>query len=218
MAKPARPDPLQPRKLPRQERATQTVQVILESAAHILETEGFGGYSTNAIAARAGVSIGSVYQYFRSKDGITLALIEEATGRLMTAIAAAAALPDARTALDAMITAAADQQLHRPQLAQLLDMEERRLYKSVLRDDAVFGRLNADVAGVIERLYGRHQDMALICSDVATITRALCDATGPRRGSSRAALEDRIRKAVHGYLREQISPQPAAGRTNRPVE
>lgn len=194
---------LTPRKLPTQKRAAHTVAVILEAAAHILDTEGFGGYSTNAIAAKAGVSIGSIYQYFGNKEGITLALIEDATERLMETIEAAAVHQNPRVALDAMISAAVDHQLRRPQLAQLLDLEEKRLYKAMVRDDAVFTRLSEHVVRVVESLYGKHDDMNLFCSDIATICRSLCDSTGSRL-RSRASLEDRVKKAVHGYLQEQM--------------
>ena len=72
---PAASDQKSPRKRPLQQRAIATVEAIVEASAHILEKDGFEHYSTNAIAERAGVSIGSLYQYFPSKDAITRALI-----------------------------------------------------------------------------------------------------------------------------------------------
>jgi AcrR family transcriptional regulator len=60
------------RKEPRQERARATVEAILEAAARILDRQGWGGFTTNAVAEVAGVSIGSLYQYFPNK----LALVE----------------------------------------------------------------------------------------------------------------------------------------------
>jgi hypothetical protein len=56
----------------------------------------------------------------------------------------------------------------------------------------------------VEKIYGPRQELPIICADVVIITRALCDATGERRGDSRVALQGRIRKAIHGYLREQL--------------
>jgi AcrR family transcriptional regulator len=200
-----RQDPLKPRKSPTQGRATQTVEAILESAAHILETEGFDGYNTNAIAVRAGVSIGSLYQYFGNKDGIVMALIAVANGRLLTAISSAAALSDPNTAMDAMISAAVDHQLRRPRLAQILDLEEHRLYRSAARDDMLSSRLHLEVLEVVERLYGPHPELPCICADLVAITRAICDAAGSRQGNSRAVLQERIRKAIRGYLREQFA-------------
>lgn len=65
------------RKTPRQRRATHTVDALLEAAAQVLESEGLQGFNTNAVARRAGASIGSLYQYFPSKDALTLALLRE---------------------------------------------------------------------------------------------------------------------------------------------
>ena len=60
------------RKQPRQARARATIDAILDAAAHILGQRGWIGLTTNAVAEVAGVSIGSLYQYFPNK----LALIE----------------------------------------------------------------------------------------------------------------------------------------------
>ena len=61
--------------MPGQARSQETVNIILEASARILESDGFRGFNTNAIATKAGVSIGSLYQYFPNKDAIILALI-----------------------------------------------------------------------------------------------------------------------------------------------
>jgi len=60
------------RKQPRQARSRATIEAILQAAAHILGERGWAGLSTNMVAETAGVSIGSLYQYFPHK----LALVE----------------------------------------------------------------------------------------------------------------------------------------------
>ena len=57
---------LRPRKRPRQERARRTVAAILEAAAQVFERQGYASGTTDAIAERAGVSIGSLYQIGRA--------------------------------------------------------------------------------------------------------------------------------------------------------
>lgn len=64
------------RKEPNQDRAIDTMDSILKATAHILEKEGFEKTSTNKIAAKAGVSIGSLYQYFPTKDSILALLMD----------------------------------------------------------------------------------------------------------------------------------------------
>ncbi|HZU85091.1 MAG TPA: TetR/AcrR family transcriptional regulator [Polyangiaceae bacterium] len=62
------------RKQPRQARAQQTVGAILEATVQILDREGLDAATTTRIAEVAGVSIGSVYQYFSHRDAILRAL------------------------------------------------------------------------------------------------------------------------------------------------
>jgi len=64
------------RKAPKQRRAKLMVETILEASARILE-EGEDAFTTNHIARRAGVSSGSLYQYFANADAIMAALIEK---------------------------------------------------------------------------------------------------------------------------------------------
>ena len=66
--------PLQPRKRPVQQRSRFTVDQILEASAHVFAKRGYAGTTTNHIAERAGVSIGSLYQYFPNKDTVLVAL------------------------------------------------------------------------------------------------------------------------------------------------
>jgi AcrR family transcriptional regulator len=63
------------RKVPVQDRSIQTVETLLESAAQVLEKEGGARFTTNRVAEIAGFSIGTLYQYFPSKDAIVEALI-----------------------------------------------------------------------------------------------------------------------------------------------
>ncbi|WP_309729268.1 TetR/AcrR family transcriptional regulator [Chamaesiphon sp. OTE_75_metabat_556] len=66
-----------PRKLPRQDRSRVTVDAILEATTRILVEEGYDKANTNRIAERAGISIGSLYQYFPNKESLLAALVEQ---------------------------------------------------------------------------------------------------------------------------------------------
>lgn len=65
------------RKQPSQGRSRFTVQQIVQAAARVFEQRGFAGTTTNHIAARAGVSVGSLYQYFPNKESILVVLLEQ---------------------------------------------------------------------------------------------------------------------------------------------
>ncbi|HNY66688.1 MAG TPA: TetR/AcrR family transcriptional regulator [Deltaproteobacteria bacterium] len=65
-----------PRKLPSQERSRATVAAIYEAAAQVFTRNGYYSTTTDMIAERAGVSIGTLYQYFPSKDAILVGLWE----------------------------------------------------------------------------------------------------------------------------------------------
>lgn len=64
------------RKIPQQARSHALVEAILDAAAQILQKHGRRAATTNAIAGRAGVSIGSLYQYFPNGEAIVVALAE----------------------------------------------------------------------------------------------------------------------------------------------
>jgi len=65
-----------PRKQASQQRSRATVDALVEATARILVKDGFDKASTNRIAEAAGVSVGSLYQYFPSKEALVLAVIE----------------------------------------------------------------------------------------------------------------------------------------------
>lgn len=67
----------EPRKIPKQGRARHTVDSILEATKSILADEGYEKASTNYVADVAGVSIGSLYQYFPNKEAIIASLVEK---------------------------------------------------------------------------------------------------------------------------------------------
>jgi AcrR family transcriptional regulator len=110
-----------PRKMPKQQRSKETVDVILAATARVLCREGFDRASTNRIADAAGVSIGSLYQYFPSKEALVAALVERHIESMSAALEAEmAAVSDApiEVAVRRMVTLmlqahAVDPDLHR---------------------------------------------------------------------------------------------------------
>lgn len=186
------------------------MKAILEAAARILETKGFDGYTTNAVADRAGVSIGSLYQYFPNKDAITKALIQRETSTLLAEVNALDKFDPAQGILH-LIRAAVAHQLRRPALARLLDFEEARLpLTKEVRDvrDALSLSLEA-------MLINYHADIATTARDIVAIVKGMVDAAGERGERDSQLLESRVARAVFGYL-QASSPPKSAGLVSFP--
>jgi AcrR family transcriptional regulator len=78
-----------PKKRPVQRRAQTTVDAILAAAAHILIRDGYDALSTNRVAERAGVSIGSLYQYFPNKEALVGDLVDRYSDMMFGIVAQA---------------------------------------------------------------------------------------------------------------------------------
>jgi AcrR family transcriptional regulator len=70
------------RKKPQQERSRQMVGTLIDATARVISQRGLDGTTTPAIAEAAGVSVGSLYQYFDGKDALIAALLEKLIGDL----------------------------------------------------------------------------------------------------------------------------------------
>ncbi|MBN8752509.1 MULTISPECIES: TetR/AcrR family transcriptional regulator [Variovorax] len=77
------------RKAPRQQRSRATVDVIVEAAARVLGRRGWARFTTNEIAAVAGVSVGSLYQYFPNKLAIAEAIRQRHLDEVLRVLSAA---------------------------------------------------------------------------------------------------------------------------------
>jgi AcrR family transcriptional regulator len=64
-----------PRKAPKQARSRELVEAVLVAAARVFVQQGYARATTNRIAQAAGISVGSLYQYFPSKDSIAVELL-----------------------------------------------------------------------------------------------------------------------------------------------
>lgn len=102
---------------------------MLQAAAQLFAERGYDATTTNAVAERAGVSIGTLYQYFAGKDGLLLGLLDQhlddaetlATTRLRAVIPER---PDVAAA--ALVRLTAEHNIHQPQLATLLNEQALR--------------------------------------------------------------------------------------------
>ncbi len=189
--------PLKSRKSPRQSRALALVAAILEAAARIIEDDP-AAFTTNRVAELAGVSIGSLYQYFPNKQALLAALIEREQAAIVTATEAVAAAPGLALgdAITALINAGLDHQLSRPRLAAALDVAERELPVAPILDPAR-AAIAAAVATVLAR--AGFDDVEARAADLLVTCRALIDALAAE-GADRAAIRARLLRALPAYL------------------
>jgi AcrR family transcriptional regulator len=111
------------RRKARQDRSRETVRILFEAAAQVLREGGYAGATTNHIAERAGVSIGTLYQYFADKDELFDALAKRYFAEVVDAVQAQplnTALP-LEANLRMLISAGITAQRHGPDLLRALE-------------------------------------------------------------------------------------------------
>lgn len=148
--------PLEPRKKPRQARSVATVSAILEGVAQVLETDGFEKMTTTRVAERAGTSVGTLYQYYPSKEALLVAVIEVKMARIDRALATIFDLPASATLavkIRAMITALIAEKSHRPRLNAELARQTPRLEQLRL-----IGRTLDRAQGMVRALLEAHRE------------------------------------------------------------
>src|SRR5215469_6363466 len=132
-----------PRKAASQERSRATVDTLLEATARVLMHEGYDRASTNRIAEEAGVSIGSLYQYFPGKEALVAAVIDRHHEELMQVargtLAAVAALP-LEQAVRKLVTVAIEAHRVDPKLHRVLAEQIPRTGR--LKNVELFNREN----------------------------------------------------------------------------
>lgn len=81
------------RKTPRQQRGQETLDALVAATADLMDEVGYEQLTTKAIAARAGMSIGSFYQFFANKEGVVNELVQRYRGQVRTYLAGAVGDP-----------------------------------------------------------------------------------------------------------------------------
>jgi AcrR family transcriptional regulator len=207
---------LKPRKPARQQRSQATIEAILEAAARILAKDSLAGLNTNRVAEVAGISIGSLYQYFPNKEALIAALLlraHVAQAEGLKAMASSLRGQPLPVAVRALVKLAMRGQWEQPMLAAALDHEERRLpVEKLLRashqaiDESLLELLQEHRKAIAPG------DLRVIARDVVDIAKALIEKDADGRSEVPAGLEDRIYRAVMGYLVTPTTPTATASR------
>ena len=142
-----------PRKSPSQQRSQLTVAALLKATAHILVKEGYESASTNRIAAAAGVSIGSLYQYFPSKEALVAAVVDRHMQVMLE-----------------LLRAAVDRVREQP-----VEAATRELVKVMIDAHRVDPRLHRALVEQVPRV-GRLENVRAIDREAYTLIRAYLEA------------------------------------------
>ena len=202
------PSGLAPRKQPRQQRAVATVAAILDASADLLSSQGYARTSTNQIAARAGVSVGSLYQYFPNKDALMTALLERHHADIEKLVAATLVdLRDASVPIRRSVRRmlAGLRALHEadPKLARAIELAQ--IESPALH--AVFSRREEKFRGYLETVLrerpdvrrGDHGLMAALLSEIIeSVSRSLMH--GPGRTFDHEGALDEATEAICRYV------------------
>ncbi len=199
---------LEPRKQPLQQRSQTTVEYVLTAAAQVFEEHGYAAGTTNRIAERAGVSIGTLYQYFPNKEALAVALLErhlaEGMRQLREWVGRAVAEPGGlHEALRIFVEGMLDLHAEQPRLQHIL-LEETplppRLHEALLTAEEEAART---VAGLLRRYPEvHHKNVAraayLMVQTVETLTHRF--AAHPEHGLSRRAFATELVTMLGAYL------------------
>ncbi len=190
------------RRLPQQARSRELVERILTAAGELFADRGYPDTTTNLIAERAGVSVGSLYQFFAGKEEILAALHDKWTARLGAELDERLRM-DADTALDF-----ADTVDHVLDVHAALNRQPPGLLGFLLISTADNGRSE----GVAEAIRRRLVDMLALGAPVLSLQRRTVVAAmlvhislglytvGSTAGATDPAVRAEVREALLGYL------------------
>ena len=185
---PQPPKALKPRKTPSQSRSRVTVDAIFEATIQVLLSQGMAGLTTTGVAERAGVSVGTMYQYFPNKQALVYALNERFLTTLAERVEATCVQMQGRPiaeAAEALIDTYWAVKTERPEVT-------RALYRSVaeLETDALLQAFAARV-------------------DTATTAMFLasCDCRSPQVGEVKLLLTTVIYGSVRNAFERGLGPE-----------
>jgi AcrR family transcriptional regulator len=207
MKKRRRSESLSPRKKPQQRRSHVTIDTIFEATIQVLLAHGLDGVTTIQIAERAGVSIGSLYQYFPNKRALMAAVVRRHVGEVVDVTIAACQSAHGKTIAGMcgiMMNAFVDAKTRRPEVSRAL-----YLPSAAVNADAIVREESARCAQAVHDMLITASDAkfaqprivsGVLIGSIVGPTRATIEAGGDR--SSFERLKRHLTALCLGYLKE----------------
>ena len=202
-----RTESLNPRKKPQQRRSRVTIDAIFEATIQVLLANGLDKITTIQIADRAGVSVGSLYQYFPNKRALMAAVVKRHVGEVADATIAACNSAHGKTIGEmcaTMMTAFVDAKTRRPEVSRAL-----YLPSAAVNADAIVKEESIRCAQAVHDMLITASDArfaqpqlvsGMLIASIVGPTRATIEAGGNRGTFERLKLH-LIALSV-GYLKE----------------
>ena len=196
------------RRRPQQERALEKVGLMLEAATRILDKHGLAGLTTNRVAEVAGVSIGTVYQYFNDKSELLDALAAREVRALSDSVLAALTGPapaEPGGRVRALVRAVLDAYGGRTGVHKLLVDHLLATHGATplpgMREAVVKMMSEGGIVGFDQRVRALAPAEAFVLThSVGGVVRALLAAPGRFDGAQRQAIEDALVRLVAAVM------------------
>jgi len=195
---------VKPRKEPRQKRSQDTVEVILEATIDLICKHGLATLSTNRIAQRAGVSIGSLYQYFPGREAILARLVRDMRADMLEDFKSAIDDQLDRTLksdIDALVTAALQHHLKNPDLTRCLEKVEEELPLDKETQD-LKAAMSELIVGVLQHHAIPNPEKTAF--DLVALSHGITHAATQSGQTDFHDLRMRVMRAVVGYLENGV--------------
>jgi AcrR family transcriptional regulator len=180
------------------------VDAVLEAAARVLTSQGYGAATTNHIARVAGVSIGTVYEYFSNREEIFDALIQREVDALVVAFGTVQPDPEQPLLpqLSQLLRAGMRAMRHGPELFRSLEHASEAVFQAHLT------RARSQVVGFIRQLLEEHRDELRVRDlDLAAFV-AVTAVEGVAAAASNERFDERLLAELEDLLRTYLTGAP----------
>jgi AcrR family transcriptional regulator len=214
MAKPATDKRTSPRKMPTQARSRARVADILKAAGALLGEVGYDGLSTNLIAERADVPVGSIYQFFEGKDDIVAALVAQFQERILKLVGeqldVASAMRDRRAFIARLVDGIAGIQAEASAFVCVFSGSQ-----SHPRFDGLARDLRRTLTRHLDRVFAEafprlpKDDRGRMLAAWSDITGAMISSLDRSKPGERGKLLDELKTILGAYLDAKLAGSPA---------